>query len=75
MSRRSTSTHPEIQFRGVGGRNLDDQEDAIAAGFNSVLEYAVDELAKRLIALEQRVDRLEPHYDVETEESRRGLEG
>lgn len=75
MSQRSTSTHPEIHFRGVGGRNLDDQEAAIAEGYNSVLEYALDHLAKRVIALEQRVDKLAPGVDAEAEESRRRLEG
>lgn len=48
-----------LQFRGIRERNFQDQQAAMSAGYNSVVEYAVDELARRLIALEQRVDALD----------------
>jgi hypothetical protein len=56
MNQRSTNT---LQFRGIRERNLDDQVAAMEAGYNSVAEYAIDELARRLIALEQRVAELD----------------
>lgn len=48
-----------IRFRGLQGRTLADQERALAAGFESVRDHAVDELARMLHELTQRVDDLE----------------
>jgi hypothetical protein len=46
---------PARSFRGIRERNLQDQILAIEAGYQSVTEYAIDELARRLIALEEAV--------------------
>lgn len=44
-----------IRWRGIRERNLEDQAVAIQAGYSSVEQYAIDELARRLIALEDAV--------------------
>lgn len=56
MSQRSTDT---VQFRGVDQRNLEDQLQAAAEGYASVQDMAINELAARIIKLEQRVAELE----------------
>ncbi len=58
MNQRSTSTIP-VQFRGIRERTLDDQMQAIGEGYSSIEQMAIDELARRLIELEQRVAVLE----------------
>ena len=50
-----------LQFRGIRERNFADQVKAMEHGYNSVTEYAIDELARRVIALEQRVEKLEKY--------------
>ena len=44
-----------LQFRGIRDRTLEDQIRATQEGYTSVEQLAIDELATRLIALEQRV--------------------
>lgn len=49
----------DIEFRGVQGRTLDDQTRAMAAGYRSVAEMAIDELAEIVMRLQARVETLE----------------
>ena len=49
----------ELEFRGVKGRTFEDQARAIDAGYNSIVEYAVDELGLMVVELVKRMDRLE----------------
>lgn len=54
------STQPaQIRFRSVRDRSFEDQTAAMAGGYNSVLELAVDEMLKSLVELQGRVDKLE----------------
>ena len=46
-------------FRGIRDRTLADQMEAARKGYNGVVELAIDELARRLILLEQRMDACE----------------
>lgn len=55
----AATSQGKIAFRGIRERNFEDQVEALGAGYNSVVEYAIDELARRLIALEQRVALLD----------------
>ena len=51
------STH--LQFRGLRNRTLDDQERAINAGYESMQDYAIDELGRIVLELVHRVEALE----------------
>jgi hypothetical protein len=56
MSQRSTNT---LEFRGIDERNLEDQLQAAREGYGSVQDMALNQLAQRIILLEQRVAVLE----------------
>jgi hypothetical protein len=49
----------QIIFRGLRGRTLDDQQRAIAAGYESMQDYAIDELGQLVLTLMRRVEALE----------------
>lgn len=49
----------ELVFRGLRGRSFEDQARAMANGYQSVNEMAIDELGQMLLELMRRVDRLE----------------
>lgn len=49
----------ELVFRGLRNRTIDDQTRALAAGYESMQDYAIDELGQIVIDLAQRVERLE----------------
>jgi hypothetical protein len=62
MSDRSFKTHEDrlaFEFTGMRGKSYEHQLAAIAAGYESTAEMAIDELARRLIALENRVDAID----------------
>ena len=50
-----------LEFRGLQRRTLEDQERAINAGYESMQDYAIDELARMVLELAQRVEKLEGH--------------
>jgi hypothetical protein len=52
-------TERTLGFRGLQRRTLEDQERAIAAGYESMQDYAIDELAKIVLELAERVEQLE----------------
>jgi hypothetical protein len=43
------------------------QRHALAQGYNSILELAIDELAAEITTLKQRVEALEGHFDEQLE--------
>lgn len=49
----------ELVFRGVRGRTFEDQRQAIASGYGSVSEMAIDELGLMVLELVKRVEALE----------------
>lgn len=52
-----------VVFRGLRGRTLDDQADALSQGYNSMTEYAIDELGRIVLELKQQVERIEADLD------------
>ncbi len=60
MSQHSTSPG-KLQFRGIRERNLEDQAQAMAAGYSSVEQYAIDQLAKMYHDFRERLERVEKH--------------
>lgn len=49
----------ELVFRGLRGRTLEDQQQAMVNGYHSVTEMAVDELGAMVLDLSRRVEELE----------------
>jgi hypothetical protein len=64
---------PGRSFRGLSEKRGADQQAALEAGYDSTAEWAIDQLAERLIALEVKVDRLtavvEGYLEAETVDS------
>lgn len=53
------TTGDPIVFRGLRGRTLADQAEAMQQGYTNMTEYAIDELGRMVHELTQRVDDLE----------------
>jgi hypothetical protein len=49
----------QLVFRGLRNRTLDDQTRAIGAGYESMQDYAIDELGQIVVDLVDRVETLE----------------
>lgn len=54
-----TAGDQEVRFPGMRGKTVEHQMQALAAGYASTAEWAIDQLAARLLALENRVDALD----------------
>lgn len=52
-----------MAFRGLRGRNIDDQTKAMVDGYNSVTDMALDELGQLVLDLKRRVENLEAEFD------------
>ncbi len=50
---------PRFAFPGMRGKTYEHQVQALAAGYASTAEWAIDDLAARLMELENRVDALD----------------
>lgn len=48
-----------VVFRGLRGRTLDDQKRALENGYESLQDYAIDELGQMILELRSRVEALE----------------
>lgn len=55
----NTRGDTEPNFVGMRGKTWEHQAQAMAAGYDSTAEMAIDMLADRLFALENRVDALD----------------
>lgn len=58
-----THDRDAVAFRGMRGRNLQDQAQAMSNGYRSVAEMAMDELAALVLDLRRRVENLEAYTD------------
>jgi hypothetical protein len=67
---------PDQVGRGVALTSIKDatwvhQRHALAQGYNSILELAIDELAEQIATLKERVEALEERFDSPTTDLRR----
>jgi len=55
----SSHAPPRFAFPGMRGKTYEHQVQALAAGYASTAEWAIDDLAARLMELENRMDAVD----------------